>query len=266
MTGIGVLVISHGSRNEEWVRLVDEAVAPLAQSLPYPVFSAFLEIVEGRLIQDGIDALERLGVSRIIVVPLFISSGSTHIEEIAWALGVKETCAFESDLEPIRVRAHILMCAPIDSDDECVEIVYEKLKPLSREPSRELVLVVGHGSDLPGFRERWSAVLEAAAEKLRVRGGFAAAEGMLLLPDQVSRQLAHWRSERPELAVLVAPLFVSEGYFTAKVIPGRLEGHDVRYNGRSLLPHPLLTRWMERRIDGAVKEMAMDGQESKTHL
>ncbi len=48
---IGVLIISHGSRNREWVRLVDEAV-------------------------------ERMSVTEMIVVPLFVSSGSKHVEEI----------------------------------------------------------------------------------------------------------------------------------------------------------------------------------------
>ena len=43
--------------------------------------------------------------------------------------------------------------------------------------------------------------------------------------------------------VIVAPL-LSEGYFTEKVIPDRLEGLDCRYSGRTLLPHPP-PQWME---------------------
>jgi sirohydrochlorin ferrochelatase len=263
---IGVLVISHGSRNRDWVRLVDEAIAPLRAFFPYPVYSSFLEIVEGRLIQDGIDELERLGVTELVVVPLFVSSGSTHIEEISWALGVKETCRCETDMERFRLSARVRMCEPINADDDVVDILYEKMKPLSTDPASELILVVGHGSVLRGFHGVWRKMLEGAAEKLRARGGFAAADMAMLLPDQVGWKLTRWRKQRPELKVIAAPFFISEGYFTEKVIPTRFEGYDVRYNGASLLPHALMTQWMERRIAAQVKEMAKDDQESETHL
>lgn len=55
----GIVVVSHGSKEKEWVELVDTAVANAARDLDIPVVSAFLEIVEGRLIQDGIDEAER---------------------------------------------------------------------------------------------------------------------------------------------------------------------------------------------------------------
>ncbi len=89
MERYGVLVISHGSRDGKWVRLVDEAVAQVLRPSDIPIVSSFLEIVEGRLIQDGIRTLERQGVTDIIAVPLFVSSGSTHVDEIGYALGAK---------------------------------------------------------------------------------------------------------------------------------------------------------------------------------
>jgi len=263
---IGVLVISHGSRNAEWVRLVDEAIEGLRTGVPYPVYGSYLELVDGRLIQDGIDALEGLGVRELIVVPLFVSSGSTHIEEISWALGARATCRFETDLTPFRVSARVSMCAPIDADEDVIEILYEKMLPLSRHPSDELVLVVGHGSVLKGFHRVWRDCLERAASRLQARGGFAAADAVMLLPDQVEWKLRRWRRRRPELTPIVAPMFVSEGYFTDKVIPSRFRGYDVRYNGRSLLPHPLLPRWMARRVEAKAKELETDGQASETHL
>ncbi|MDF2718875.1 MAG: hypothetical protein K0R28_5800, partial [Paenibacillus sp.] len=52
MSKAGVLVISHGSRSPEWIRLIDEAVAdvrlPEIEAGVVPVVSSFLEIVEGR--------------------------------------------------------------------------------------------------------------------------------------------------------------------------------------------------------------------------
>ncbi|MNP61525.1 hypothetical protein D3C76_1567220 [compost metagenome] len=56
--------------------------------------------------------------------------------------------------------------------------------------------------------------------------------------------MEYWREQGHE--VLVAPLFLSEGYFTKVVIPGRLQGLEYAYSGQTLLPHPLLPHWIER--------------------
>jgi len=245
----GILVISHGSNDERWVALVDEAVAGVKPPEEVmPIVSSFLEIVEGRLIQDGIDKLEAEGVTDIFVVPLFVSSGSTHVHEISYALGVTKELRTESDLEPFRVQANVHFGVPIDDDSYIAEILFEKLSELSEKPEEEVIVLVGHGSAEPGFYERWSEGLEQLGRRLQSLGRFAAMDTATLLPDQAAERVRAWNEAKPHWRVIVAPLFLSEGYFTNKVIPKRLEGLDYRYNGKALLPHPLVSRWMERQI------------------
>jgi sirohydrochlorin ferrochelatase len=244
----GILVISHGSRNEQWVQLVDDAVAELSLPSEMPITSAYLEIVEGRLIQDGIDLLEGQGVTDMVVVPLFISSGSTHIDEITYALGIKLKPLLETDLTPFRIQARVHLCDPIDDDPEIAHILYEKLQELSTEPEREIVLLVGHGSKEQGFHEQWRAGLESLAEQLKTLGGFAETDIAMLLPNQVDDRMTWWQEHKPDCTVIVAPLFLSEGYFTRNVIPDRFAAYPVRYNGLTLLPHPWIGRWMERQV------------------
>lgn len=250
----GVLVISHGSRDRDWVRLVDEAVADMALPEDIPVVSAFLECVEGRLIQDGIDELERAGVTDIVVLPLFISSGSTHMHEIGYALGFIPDPLVETDLKPFRKQASVRMLGPMDDDPLVARIVYDKIKDLSRNPEREIVLLVGHGSDQPGFGEQWRRGMEGVASAVKQLGSFAEVDIALLLPDEVRGKLDKWKRLKPEHAILVSPLFISEGYFTRTVIPSRLQGYEYRYNGRTMLPHPLVSRWMESRLLPVLRE------------
>ncbi|WP_281884724.1 sirohydrochlorin chelatase [Paenibacillus sp. YYML68] len=259
MVKYGVLVISHGSRSAEWVRLVDEAVSSVKVPYGVPVYSSFLEIVEGRLIQDGITQLESIGVTDIIVVPLFVSSGSTHIDEIEYALGLKDEPLLPTDMERFAVQARLHMTPPIDDDPIIADILYEKLMPLSDNPEQELVLLVGHGSIEKGFHLRWRQGLELLADRLKSRGGFAEADGVMLLPNQVKWKLKLWNRRRPDCTVLVAPLFLSEGYFTSEVIPDRFRDYEYRYNGATLLPHPGISRWMERQIEAAIQCMEEEG-------
>ncbi|WP_341805085.1 sirohydrochlorin chelatase [Paenibacillus turpanensis] len=244
----GVLVISHGSRDAEWVRLVDEAVEAVRLPGDVPVFSSYLELVDGRLIQDGIDELERQGATDLIVVPFFVSSGSTHVDEIMWALGVTEEPKRETDLEPFRVAARLHPCPPMDDDPDVAQILWEKLQAASVDPARELLLLVGHGSNEKGFHKAWREGMLKLAERVRALGGFAKADIAMLLPNQAPCKMKLAARRHPELTVVVAPLFISDGYFTRAVIPERLAGYSYRYSGQAMLPHPLLSRWMERQI------------------
>lgn len=246
MVKYGILIISHGSRSEEWVRLVDEAVQAMQAPDGVPVYSSFLEIVEGRLIQDGISHLEALGVTDIIVVPLFISSGSTHIDEISYALGVKPEPTLPTDMKPFVIHSRIHWTSPIDDDPVIAEILYEKMKPLSVDPSREIVLLVGHGSAEKGFYELWLSGLAKLAGRVQQLGGFDVSDVAMLLPDEIGSRMNKWSKQKPGHTVLVVPVFLSNGYFTNDVIPSRLTGYTYSYNGNAMLPHPLLSRWMER--------------------
>lgn len=262
MRKLGVLVISHGSCNEEWVKLVRDAVADVVKPevmVDAPVECSFLELVEGCLIQDGINRLEQNGVTDMIVVPLFVSSGSTHIDEISWALGVKAEPDLETDMQKFRIACNVHLCAPIDDDPEIAELLVDKLRPLSKSAERELVLLVGHGSREKGFHGRWRQGLKSLAKQVQALGGYAAVETVMLLPNQATCKLKAWQKRRPELDVIIAPLFLSAGYFTNKVIPERFAGFTYRYSGASLLPSPHISRWMERRINSMLHTIMDDG-------
>jgi sirohydrochlorin ferrochelatase len=255
MIKYGVLVISHGSRNAEWVHLVDQAVAAVEVDPDMPIYSSFLEIIEGRLIQNGIYSLEQQGVTDILVVPLFVSSGSTHIDEISYALGVIPEPILATDMVPLHIQARIHWGTPIDDEEEIAQILYGKIKPLSEQPSREIVLIIGHGSVEKGFHLRWRKGLETLASRLKGIGGFDEVDVAMLLPDQVKRKMKKWARLKPDHTVIAAPLFLSEGYFTNQVIPLRMREFSYKYNGKTILPHPLISRWMEKQIRHMMRKM-----------
>jgi sirohydrochlorin ferrochelatase len=245
----GILIISHGSRENGWVSLVDDAVHSCRKMLSkfdVPIEAVFLELVEGRLIQDGIDRLEAQGVTQMLAIPLFISSGSKHVDEIGWALGAYSECRTDTDLTPFRIQADLTYGQPIDDDPEIAEVLLERAASMSSDPAQEILLFIGHGSDKPGFHESWRRGLHALASRVRERGGYAGADITMLRPDLAAETAASLRRRYPEAAVLAVPVFLSEGYFTQQVIPQRLETVDCRYTGQALMPHPQVARWVAR--------------------
>ncbi|WP_139492179.1 sirohydrochlorin chelatase [Brevibacillus dissolubilis] len=248
MKKTGILIIGHGSSNASWVQLVDDAVSKLHVSVP--VVMSFLEMVEGRLIEDGIRELEAQGVEKIIALPLFVSSGSTHIDEIGYLLGVYEEIEMEphddEEFTRIETSAEIHYCPPMNNHPLIVDILVERIRELSTNPAEEVLLLVGHGADEGKYHREWEEVLQKMALTLRQTFGFKGATYGTMHPDNLScRAKAVTRKNR----TIVVPLFLSEGYFTKRVIPGRLEGLDYVYNGKTYLPHPNVTKWLQEVID-----------------
>ncbi|MFC4600333.1 sirohydrochlorin chelatase [Cohnella hongkongensis] len=249
----GLLVISHGSRERGWVALVDETIERVRDEIgnEMRVEAVFLELVEGRLIQDGIDRLRSEGVTEALALPLFVSSGSTHVNEIGWALGAYPEPAAETDLKRFEVGSlHIDYGHPMGEAPEVDGIVLDNLRRLSDESSRESILLIGHGSEEAGFRESWERELSGIAERVREKGGYRSAAAALLLPNQTEERIASIRRDRPDNRILVVGLFLSEGYFTRMVIPRHLERSGelaaCRYDGAALMPHPNVAAWVMR--------------------
>jgi sirohydrochlorin ferrochelatase len=239
------------------VELVDQAVAKLHLPEGVPVEVSFLETVKGRLIQDGIDRLESRGVTDLLVVPLFMSSGSTHVDEISYVLGVKDAPDKETDLEPFRIKARVHLGSPVDDGEDVAHMVWDKVSPLSVNPAREVILLVGHGSVHDGFLQRWERSISSLARTVQ-RVSSIETDYALLNPESVHDKAAYWKQERGH-DVIVAPLFLSSGYFTSHMIPERLKELEYRYSGDPLLPHPLLTSWMDGQIRDLLKSMQKKG-------
>jgi len=245
----GILVIAHGSRDAQWVEAIDKVVQKV--NTPFPIVVGYLELVPGRSISDGVKVLEQQGVKRMIVVPLFMTMGSTHLHEIQYALGLIEELTVPSDLEPIQSNMEIIWSSPLESHPLVLKITEEMARELSREPSEEIILLVGHGSEWPGFKERWDGLLQEIGHYLKHHVGFKAFSYATLKSKKLfKRSHALGRKNR----VIVIPIFLGEGYFTGQVIPKELNRKSSNYSGKTLLPHPLITKWIEETIESYEKK------------
>lgn len=238
----GILVIAHGSRRAEWNSLVKEMVEQL--DIRNPIEVAFLGMVEGSSVADGIKSLEHQGVQRIVTVPLFISSGSTHLAEIRYALGMEPHPIVPTDLERITLQActEIIWAEPMD-DHACIRaLLRERVARLSVCPEEEALLLVAHGSEEGGYQEKWDKLLQELSFDLRRELGLCTAAYSTFHPDTIREQAILLAQDyRP----IVIPLFLSSGYYTKTAIPQRLAGIPVRYDGRAYLPDPNIVKWLK---------------------
>ncbi|WP_134701430.1 sirohydrochlorin chelatase [Ammoniphilus sp. YIM 78166] len=250
MDKTGILVISHGSRDQGWVEMIEHAVA--LAGTDYPTETAFLELVAGKSIEDGVRKLESEGINRILVVPLFLTMGSTHLHEIQYALGLLPESPIPTDLERIHPRAHMVWCSPLESHPYVLAILEERIQQISVEPSQEILLLIGHGSDVEGFHERWEKLLSNITSRLQKRFGFLHATHATFHPDNIQERAQALASHG---SLIVLPFFMSEGYFTKSAIPRRLRGLQTLYEGHALLPHALVSAWIQNSVRSCDKEV-----------
>jgi sirohydrochlorin ferrochelatase len=116
---IGIVVIAHGSPSEAWCNPIRDAVAET--ELPYQVELGFLELVPNETINNAVDKLDDAGVTKIIAVPLFISSYSSHIQEIEYVLGLRDTLPLANEITMVE---GVMMKRSITPGNNCYVVSY----------------------------------------------------------------------------------------------------------------------------------------------
>lgn len=261
----GVLIIAHGSNEESWNNLVRDIKEQVASMVPYPVALGFLEFVPNQSIADAVSELENEGISRIIAVPLFISSASNHIEEIKYVLGLRpdlpgneqEGEGEEEELEPVHTEAEIILTSALDDHKLVMQILKERILTISQNPSNEILVLTSHGYDNPEYGQKWNQNMSSLCRQLKEELGFADSRfGYAAMGEpglrSVVEEVYNYNSEKN---ILVMPVMLSRGYFTDRKIPQLLDGLDYLYpspENRALLPHSHIALWASMQVNDIV--------------
>lgn len=241
----GILVVAHGSKMALWNEQVRDAVRPLEGR--YNVDIAF-GMADPKTIQEAVNRLEKRGARSIVVVPLFISSHSPIIYNTRRLLGLDP----DNPQRQIEGDTDFVMTGALDDSPLVSEIVLERARELSEEPSAEVVVLVGHGPNEPELNVLWLANMQQIAGFVKEAGGFKDVV-VQTVRDDAPREV--WEAAKRELRgkvktagadsrVLVIPFVLASGGIE-EGIEGRLEGLRFEF-GRPLLPHPSITKWIEQ--------------------
>ena len=256
---IGILAIAHGSKSESWCAPIRDAVENV--SLAYPIELGFLENVPNETISDAVDKLDEENVTKIIAVPMFISSSSGHIAEIEYMLGLRETPPEgEEGLVQVNTTAEIALTSAMDNHSLIAQILTDRAAKLSVNATNETVVIVAHGTseNEAGFAG-WNKSSASLAEKVKL---------MLRHSKNINIEDVRYSFAKvnetlhPEFAVktvvedvsttsnpIVVPLFISEGYWTNTKIPKKLlKNLSYAYpekGERALTPHDNVPNWIE---------------------
>lgn len=247
---LGVLVIAHGA-GDAWNAPVIASVDAVRHDLPAAV--GFL-MGHGPTPQDAYRSLVQQGATRIVVVPVLVSSHSAHYEQIRFLAGLvpdyphAEHMALSAITGPVPI---IGVTPAMDDDALIADILADRARALSRDAEREALVLVAHGPNDDADAEVWLATMRRLASRIHAVVPFAAIDARLLRDDAPKPvkdlALAEAREavtrEGTSRRVIVIPQLLSPGQ-VADEIPNTLKGVPFGWDGRTLFPDDRIGRWI----------------------
>lgn len=261
----GLLIMAHGG-GEQWNRAVKEAVAPLEKVCPVVVAYG---MAQRESLRQGILQLEEQGVRKIAVVRLFMD-GRSFLSQTEYLLGVSEQPPpfflhhdhhhHKMTRDAVRLLRGPEIPPPLELESQVIlsaaglldsrlagDVLLDRVRALSESPAAESVLVIGHGVESDARDRYWKDRMRSLSRGLKALGPFREVRVETLREDwEAKRRVAEERirgfvsKQSRQGRVLVVPFRV----FGFGPYDEVLEGLDYSADGKGMLPHPNVTRWL----------------------
>lgn len=272
---IGVVILAHGA-DFIWNETIREAVEPLLKR--YKIEFAF-SMADRSTIERAIRKLEQRGARAAVIVRIFALEESFR-NEIERMLGLDvedKTRALVDQAAPaehghdhhgatknpsprIRTILPVRSVGGLGASPLFAAAMLDRAQALSKNPARETIILVAHGSGNDDQNAQWLKKLEDMADYMRRAGGseFQAIE------------VATWREDWPEkqapwvqkIRTMVEDAKERDGRVI--VIPARVTGQGreekflagLDYElGSGFAPHPLFIRWVDEQIKEGLAQL-----------
>ena len=271
---VGVLLLAHGGQ-PQWNERVTALAAVVDRAQPTEV--AF-GMASRASIQAAIDRLATRGVTRVVAVPLFVSSYSSVITSTEYLLGLRDVAPpdlalfakmshsshdagdagrsahepLADPMAPLPVRLPIRMTAALNDHPLIGLVVADRARSISTSPSNEAVILVAHGPVPDDENRRWLEDMSRLARQVMAAAPFASVDYMTVRDDAgpaireaATTELRSKVAQQRALGrrVLVVPHLLSFGGIE-QGLRKRLEGLDYTMTAQGLMPDERLAQWV----------------------
>jgi sirohydrochlorin cobaltochelatase len=262
---VGTIIIAHGG-GAEWNAQVESVAALVNTGGPIEVSYLMGPGAKAHRFQDAAARLTAAGATRIVVVPMLMSSHSGHYEQIRYLAGEVESLPENmmhhlhmAGIERASVSVPIHVTKAIDDSPDVARVLAERALAIAGEPSMQALFIIGHGPNSAEDNAAWMNNLRPIADSIRAATAFRDVKVGLVRDDapaavraeavRAVREMIAMQHELTGRDVVVVPALISRGVVSQQKIPADLAGLPVVYTGDALLPHEGLARWIEARVN-----------------
>ena len=267
---VGTIIMAHGA-SEEWNQLVRDAAANAKTGGPIEVGYLMGPAAKTNPFQAIAARMEQQGVTRIVVVPLLISSHSGHYEQIRFLAGATDSLdavmqhhLHMGGLARAQTKVPLTVTAALDDSPELADILSERARSLTSSAADHALYIVGHGPNSFTESAHWMSALRTTADRVARATQFKDVKVGLVQDDAPAhvraeavlrvRETIELQNKLTGKPVIVVPVLISKGKLSHEKLPVDLKGLDIVYTGDPLLPHPAVTKWIERSAKAPLRE------------
>lgn len=241
---------------------------------------------DGAGVQRALDKLQNQRVAKVVAIPLMTLSQSPAVDEARYLFGIREEPAGDRPdarregmeapraagksalvlppdgrrLKRLASRVPLVLAATIDRSPVLAEILADRAKALSRDPSRDAVVLVGVGPRSDEALKPWKTAAAAVAEQVRRKGGFrkaavaAVRSGVRAGQQDKDREelRATFRALAGEGRVVAVPL-APDGSLVERPLKRELGNAAYHWDGKGLLGDRRLLDWVAATAESASK-------------
>ncbi len=257
---IGVVIMPHGS-TRPYNEGLEAVIAPLRKRYRIEVAPGMGDPL---ILSQAVRNLEREGIRRIIFIRMYALRESMKART-DYILGLSRHLPDRHGPLPARIRSSAMFYpfGGYEEDPLIAEILRERIMEISEQPDRETVILLAHGHGDDERDRRWQDVINDNIQRIRhtLPRQFRAIKGMTVRedwPDKREHALALIRKEiekgnRNGGRVLI----ISNRLYGSGPYERLLEGAEFEMNGQGLVPHPNITRWLEKGIEHTIRTASL---------
>ena len=256
---IGILILSHGV-GENSDRMMKDAMAPIASEKPTAIGFG-MAMMKSSHLQSAVDDLVARGATTIILVQNGVTTEYNTLTrqwKYIFDLGEESTYLEVPQVQADGVR--FVMTPPLGDHPIITEILYDHAKEVSKNPSNELLVIVGHG---PEDTEDNIPDLEAIsmhADRIRAKNEFVDVKIINLQDDAIPpirksnvKKLRRWikkADDEGQDVIVVAIAAASHG--VQQHIIQDLRGLNYTFAEKGMSEHPRFIEFLVDQIDETV--------------
>lgn len=241
---------------------------------------------DGVGVQRALDKLLNQHVAKVVAVPLLTISESPAADEARYLFGIREEPVMDRPdaqqkemkaphaagksalllpadgrrLKRLASKVPLVLTATIDRSPVLSDILADRAKALSRDPSKDAVVLVGVGPRSDESLKTWKTAAAAVAEQVRQKGGFRKAAVVAVRSgvragqqDQDRTELrATFRALISEGRVVAVPL-APDGSLAERLLKRDLGNAAYHWDGKGLLGDRRLLDWVAATAASASK-------------
>ena len=257
---VGVLLLAHGvGQNSD--RMFRDSVDSIAARHPTAIAFGMAMMTSSHL-QSAVDDLSAAGAKKVLLVPTGTTTVyNTLTRQWQYIFGQRDDSTY---LEVPRVTTPVeyVMTDHFSDHPLISEIIYDHAKEASKDPSREVVIIVGHGPEDINDNGPDLELLSAHVERIAAKQEFAEVRIINLQDDALPpirksnvKKLRRWvqTAERKDQDVIVVAIAVASHGVQAHIRQD-LRGLKYTFADKGMSQHPKYLQWLDASIAAALPE------------